>query len=145
VNQVGEKARGTSPHRPPKRSRRQWGTAAILDAPVRDTGACVVAEAADLTIRRHKANGSVWLNGHPFRSPEQCVSVIARKLELLRPPYREEKPAKPPNPYETERSVTLSEHDLGEIARFLENATDIGMIGPRKWTELVVARLRPTE
>ena len=68
--------------------RRHWGTRALLDAPVRETDAALVAEVnagsgSKLVLKLNKDDGRVWINGHPFQSSAQAGSAILRKFHLL--------------------------------------------------------------
>ena len=69
-------------------SEHNWGTKAIIDAPVRETKQMVITEVnkdstSGLEMKLDKERGTVFLNGHPFQSASQMISALSRKAHLL--------------------------------------------------------------
>ncbi|HEV2943696.1 MAG TPA: hypothetical protein VGX26_01090 [Solirubrobacteraceae bacterium] len=69
-------------------SEHNWGTKAIIEAPVRETKQMVIAEVnkdstSKIELKLDKERGTVFLNGHPFRTSAQMFSALARKVHLI--------------------------------------------------------------
>ncbi len=74
------------PQRKPKKH--NWGTKAILDAPVRETDHMLIVDvnpdsSSPLQYKLDKERGTAFLNGHPFQSAPQMLSALARKAALV--------------------------------------------------------------
>jgi len=77
---------GGEPEGKPKKH--NWGTKAILDAPVRETDHMLIVDvnpgsSSPLQYKLDKERGTAFLNGHPFQSAPQMISALARKAALV--------------------------------------------------------------
>lgn len=69
-------------------SEHNWGTKAIIEAPIRETEHTLIVDvnrdsSSRLEYKLDKDRGTVWLNGHPFQSPAQMISALSRKAHLV--------------------------------------------------------------
>ena len=96
-----------------KNTQQNWGTQAILEGSIRDRGGTLIMELNNppdtrnglpLQIVLKKETGEVIFNGHPFGGTEALLSVLARKLYLMKQQARREtQPQQDPYPVGDER------------------------------------------